>query len=156
MSPSCTRATSRRVPELYAADSWRDLGSAPLAADRYTSAAFFEAENTKLWPRVWQMAARDDEMPEPGDTVVYENVGKSFLLVRQDDGSVKAFWNVCLHRGRLLRTESGPADELQCPFHGFTWALNGDLKRVPCQWDFPHLDAARMQLPEVRVGHFAG
>ena len=147
---------SRPVPQRYVDDSWCDLGTAGVAAERYTSAAFFEAENARMWPRVWQMAARDDEMPEPGDTMVYENVGKSVLLVRQPDLSVRAFWNVCLHRGRLLRTESGPARELECPFHGFTWALDGGLKRIPCQWDFAHLDRAAMNLPELRVGRLGG
>ena len=147
---------SRPVPATVLEDSWRDLGDAPLAADRYTSDAFFAAEKAKMWPRVWQMAARDEEFPEPGDLVVFNNVGKSYLLIRQDDGSVRAFHNVCLHRGRLLRTESGTASELECPFHGFTWALDGGLKRVPCEWDFEHLKAKSMNLPELRVGHFAG
>ena len=147
---------SRTVPPSLVADSWHDLGLDSIPADRYTSAAFFDAERTKMWPNVWQMAARDEELPEPGDLVVYNNVGRSYILIRQPDGSVRAFHNVCLHRGRKLRTESGHANELQCPFHGFTWSLDGDLSRIPCRWDFPHLDDAKMKLPQLRVGHFAG
>ena len=146
----------RPVPPGIADDSWHDLGDEAIAADRYTSAAFFAAEKAHMWLKVWQMAARDDELPEPGDFVVYENVGRSYLVIRQDDGSVRAFHNVCLHRGRKLRTESGAAGELECPFHGFTWALDGGLKRVPCAWDFAHLADRDMRLPELRVGHFAG
>ena len=144
------------VPPLIATDSWRDLGTAAIAADRYTSPAFFALEKAKMWPKVWQMAARDDELPEPGNLVVYENVGRSYVLVRQPDLSVRAFHNVCLHRGRKLRTDSGSATDLQCPFHGFTWALDGSLKHVPCAWDFAHLADRDMSLPELRVGHFAG
>ena len=144
------------VPPAIAADSWRDLGTAAIAADRYTSPEFFAAEKALMWPKVWQMAARDDEMPEAGDLVVYDNVGRSYVLVRQPDGSVRAFHNVCLHRGRKLRTESGAASELQCAFHGFTWGLDGALKHVPCAWDFGHLATRDMRLPELRVGHFAG
>ena len=147
---------TRPVPPGVAADSWRDLGTAPIAADRYTSAAFFEAEKRSMWPNVWQMAARDDELPDPGDLVVYENAGRSYVLIRQQDGSVRAFHNVCLHRGRKLRTDSGSAGELECPFHGFTWALDGALKRVPCAWDFAHLADRDMRLPELRVANFAG
>ena len=146
----------RPVPSGIAEDSWRDLGDAAIAADRYTSAAFFAAEKERMWPKVWQMAARDDELPEPGDFVVYDNVGRSYLVIRQDDGSVRAFHNVCLHRGRKLRTESGAAAELECPFHGFTWGLDGGLKRVPCAWDFAHLADRDLRLPELRVGHFSG
>ncbi|MET0546617.1 MAG: aromatic ring-hydroxylating dioxygenase subunit alpha [Caulobacterales bacterium] len=144
------------VPSTVREDSWRDLGTTALAADRYTSAEFFAAERAKMWPNVWQMAARDDEFPEPGDLVVYKNVGRSYLLIRQDDNSVRAFHNVCLHRGRLLRNECGNARELECPFHGFTWSTSGALKRIPTPWDFGHLDAQDMRLPEVRVGCFAG
>jgi phenylpropionate dioxygenase-like ring-hydroxylating dioxygenase large terminal subunit len=144
------------VPDTYRQDSWRYLGSDAIAAERYTSPGFFRLEKERMWPRVWQMAARDDEMPEPGDTVVYNILDKSFLLVRQEDGSVRAFYNVCLHRGRKLRTESGPASELQCPFHGFTWANDGRLKHIPCRWDFAHLSNEKLELPQVRVGHFAG
>lgn len=144
------------VPAILREDSWRDFGTAPIAASRYTSADFFEAERTRMWPRVWQMAARDEEFPEPGDLVVYDNLGKSVLLVRQPDRSVRAFWNVCLHRGRRLRTESGHASDLQCPFHGFTWNTDGSLKAIPCRWDFAHLTEAAMQLPEVRVAGWAG
>jgi phenylpropionate dioxygenase-like ring-hydroxylating dioxygenase large terminal subunit len=144
------------VPAMYWEDSFTDLGATHLSASRYTSAEFFEAERTKMWPRVWQMAARDEEFPEPGDLVVYDNLGKSVILVRQPDLSVKAFWNVCLHRGRRLRTESGTASELQCPFHSFTWNMDGSLKQIPCRWDFGHLTDESMQLPEVRAERFAG
>ena len=144
------------VPAGIVADSWRDLGDAPLAAHRYTSREYFEAENRLMWRNVWQMAARDEELPEPGDLVTYDNAGRSYLLIRQPDGSVRAFHNVCLHRGRKLRTESGHAAELQCPFHGFTWTLQGDLDRIPCRWDFAHLDQQDMRLPQLRVGHFKG
>jgi nitrite reductase/ring-hydroxylating ferredoxin subunit len=149
-------ADTRPVPDIYRQDSWRYLGSEPLAAHRYTSRAFFEAEKAKMWPRVWQFAAREEELPEPGDHVVYENLGKSFLLVRQADGSIRTFWNVCLHRGRKLRLASGSASEFECPFHGFTWNPDGSLKRIPCRWDFAHLEDKDMSLPEVRTARFAG
>lgn len=145
-----------RVPPEISADSFRDLGTDPVAAHRYTSHDFFRLETERMWPRVWQMAARDEEFPEPGDLVVYDNLGKSVILVRQPDGGVRAFWNVCLHRGRKLRTESGHASELQCPFHGFTWANDGSLKQIPCRWDFAHLEGRDLSLPEVRCDSWAG
>ena len=147
---------TRPVPETIREDTYRDLGDAPITADRYTSDAFFQAERQRMWPKVWQFAAREDELPEPGDLVVYKNVGRSYLIVRQEDGTIRAFHNVCLHRGRLLRLESGSAEELECPFHGFAWNNDGSLKRVPCAWDFPHLKDKDMSLPELRVGRWAG
>ncbi|MFA7586778.1 MAG: aromatic ring-hydroxylating dioxygenase subunit alpha [Novosphingobium sp.] len=149
-------ADSRSVPDFLKAHSEPFLGSAPIAAARYTDPAFFQREREKMWPYVWQFAARDEELPEPGDYVVYENLGKSYLVVRQDDGSVRAFYNVCLHRGRKLRTDDGFAESFQCPFHGFTWNRNGTLKTIPCAWDFPHLEDEKMRLPEAAVAQWQG
>jgi nitrite reductase/ring-hydroxylating ferredoxin subunit len=160
--PRCTGTTVRdlaladtnTVPEFLYEDNYENLGSDPVPAARYVDPAFFELEKQKMWPRVWQFAAREEDMPEPGDYVVYENVGRSFILSRQTDGSVRAFANVCLHRGRKLKTEDGWAAELQCPFHGFTWNMDGSLKQIPCRWDFPHLDSEEMKLPEISVGRW--
>jgi nitrite reductase/ring-hydroxylating ferredoxin subunit len=147
---------SRPVPDCLKEDGYTYLGSAPIAARRYTSPDFFAQEVERMWPRVWQFAAREEEMPVSGDFVVYENVGRSYLLVRQEDGSVRAFHNVCLHRGRKLRTASGSAAKFKCPFHGFTWNLNGSLAEIPCRWDFSHLKDRDMALPEAIVGRWGG
>ncbi|MEO0981301.1 MAG: aromatic ring-hydroxylating dioxygenase subunit alpha [Pseudomonadota bacterium] len=149
-------ADTREVPDFLREESIEDLGSEPLSTDRYTSAEFMRLEDTKMWPNVWQFAAREEEMPEPGDNVVYENAGRSYVLVRQKDGSVRGFHNVCLHRGRKLRLKSGYAAELKCPFHGFTWNNDGSLKEIPCRWDFDHLTDDKMALPEIRVDRWQG
>ena len=146
----------RPAPEFLKAESYTYLGSEPLDAARYTSEAFAQAERERLWPNVWQFAARDEDMPEPGDFVVYENAGRSYLISRQEDGSVRAFHNVCLHRGRKLRTEAGTADQFQCPFHGFTWNKDGSFAQMPCQWDFGHLKPEAMTLPEAETGRWGG
>ena len=149
-------ADTKPVPEFLKKDSYEYMGSRPLSAARYTSPDFFRQEVEKMWPNVWQFAAREEELPEPGDVVVYENAGRSYLVVRQDDGSVRAFHNVCLHRGRKLRLESGYSKDFKCPFHGFTWNTNGTLKEIPCRWDFSHLKDENMKLPEARIGRWAG
>lgn len=149
-------ADARPMPDFLRVDSYEYRGSDPIEASRYTSPEFFRAEVEKMWPNVWQMAARDEDMPDPGDTVVYENVGRSYVLVRQDDGAVRAFHNVCLHRGRRLRSDSGPATMLQCPYHGFSWNLDGSLHEIPCRWDFGHLQEDKMSLPEAETGRWGG
>lgn len=147
---------SRPVPKFLSEESYAYLGSEPLAASRYTDPAFFRAELAKMWPYVWQWAAREEDLPEPGDTVVYENAGRSYLVTRQADGSVRAFHNVCLHRGRKLRTIDGTVSQFRCPFHGFTWNTDGSLKQIPCRWDFPHLSDDRMHLPQAQVATWGG
>jgi phenylpropionate dioxygenase-like ring-hydroxylating dioxygenase large terminal subunit len=154
--PDLMETDARPVPDFLAKESYTYRGSEPLAASRYTSAEFKKLEDEKLWPNVWQFAAREEDMPGTGDYIVYENAGRSYIVSRQDDGSVRAFHNVCLHRGRKLRTKDGTADQFQCPFHGFTWNKNGSLKQIPCRWDFGHLDDGKMTLPEAQVGRWGG
>ncbi|GAA0326821.1 aromatic ring-hydroxylating dioxygenase subunit alpha [Sphingomonas oligophenolica] len=127
------------------------LGTAPLDARRYYSREFFDLENERMWPRVWQYAAWSYDIPNAGDVAVYRNAGRSVLIVRQRDNSIKAFANACLHRGRELCTETVQhRDELKCPYHGFTWSIDGSLKWIPCQWDFPQVKPETHKLAEVR------
>ena len=133
------------------------LGTAPVDSKRYYTQEFFDLENTRMWPRVWQYACWSFDIPNPGDTAVYRNAGESALVIRQEDGSIKAFVNSCLHRGRELCTDDlQHKDELKCPFHGFTWSLDGSLKVVPCRWDFPQVKEETHRLPEVRCEQWNG
>ncbi len=77
-------------------------------------------------------------------------------MVRSGPDEIRAFHNSCLHRGTRLRTQPGRVDELRCPFHGFTWNLDGTFAGMPCPWDFPHVDATTFCLPEAGVGRGAG
>jgi nitrite reductase/ring-hydroxylating ferredoxin subunit len=147
---------SRPVPACLTEESEAHLGSQPMDASRYTNEDFAKAEREKMWPYVWQFAAREEDIPEPGDFAVFENAGRSFLISRQDDGSVKAMHNVCLHRGRKLRLEEGTADKFICPFHGFAWNKDGSYQGNPCPWDFPHLKPDEMALPEAEVARWGG
>jgi nitrite reductase/ring-hydroxylating ferredoxin subunit len=143
------------IPE-YLRPSWRDLGNDDIPIERYLSPEFAKVEVEKLWRRVWQMVCREEEIPEPGDHIVYKIVNDSFIIVRNADGTIKALQNACLHRGRTLRTRDGRVPEFRCPFHGLTWDLNGGLKDLPCAWDFEHVDKEKFSLPEAKVGTWGG
>ena len=147
---------SRTPPAVLTEESYTYRGSDPIPAERYTSEEFARLERERMWPYVWQFACREEDIPDPGDYIVYENAGRSFLVTRQDDGSIIAFHNVCLHRGRKLRTEDGNTDVFTCPFHGFSWHKDASFNRNPCQWDFPHLEKDRMSLPQAEVGRWGG
>lgn len=147
---------SRPAPAALTEESYQYRGSDPLPASRYTSEDFARLERERMWPHVWQFAAREEDIPEAGDYTVFENAGRSWLVSRQDDGSVRAFHNVCLHRGRKLRTEDGNADSFTCPFHGFSWKKDGSFDRMPCSWDFQHLAKDKLQLPEAEVARWGG
>src|SRR5262245_8267918 len=146
------------VSDVLRWQSWSFIDDSDVPVARYTSREFHELEKEKVWRRVWQMACREEDIPKVGDTCVYEICDMSILVVRSAPETIQAYWNVCLHRGRLLREFDGNATELRCPCHGFCWNLNGSLKQVPCEWDFPHVEERRdeFNLPEVKVGTWGG
>ncbi|GAB4144811.1 MAG: aromatic ring-hydroxylating dioxygenase subunit alpha [Sphingomonadales bacterium] len=145
-------------PEVLAHSHYEYLGSDDIPFERYTSQAFFDAEMRDLWPRTWQWICRDEHIPDVGDYYVYEVGPYSIIAVRTQPNEVKAYINSCLHRGTKLRRceGEGHANDLRCPYHGWTWRLDGSLKSVPCAWDFPHVDPDTYRLPEVKVGHWGG
>ena len=130
----------------------------PLPGHRYTSPAFFTEEWEKLWTRVWLLLGRDDEMPEPGDYQVEEVGPESILMVRQKDGTAKAFYNVCQHRGNRLKYDScGSTAKLTCVYHGWQYDLDGKLLYAQDPEDFPQGDPCTfIRLIEIPCESFAG
>lgn len=141
------------VPWVMRQEEFTFLGCEDLPIERYTSQAFADREVEKLWPHVWQFACWEQDIPNVGDTIVYDIVDWSFLVVRVAEDEVKAYYNSCLHRGRQLRHKDGFCSEFRCPFHGLTWNLDGSLKTIPesIAWDFTHVDPASFGLPEARI-----
>ena len=132
-------------------------GNTRVPAHVYYSQEWHDLEVEKLWSRVWQFACLVDDIPNPGDYHVYDIAHLSFLIVRTADGGIKALRNACLHRGRKLRTCEGKgAKNLRCAFHGWNWNLDGSLKEIPCEWDFPDLDKSEYDLPDAKVGVWQG
>lgn len=108
-----------------------------IPARRYFDEEFYQAELDHLWPHVWQMACRLEQIPEVGDWIEYNNVGKSVLIVHTKDG-IKAFHNACRHRGVPI-AGGAPVDcshakahgncaqtGFICPFHGWRWNMDGE------------------------------
>ena len=131
---------SMPVPDVLRWQSTVYLGDQDYPVTQYTSREFHELEKEKLWSKVWQMACREEQIPEVGDTAVYDICNLSILIVRSAPDTIKAYYNACLHRGRQLREQPGWTAELRCPFHGYCWNLDGSLKQVPAGWDFPQVD----------------
>lgn len=145
------------MPDIYRADAPMTGGMQRLSVDRYLKREYHDLEVEKLWKRVWQMACHQDDIPEIGDYQVYDVASLSFLIVRVSETEIKAYYNACLHRGRQLREFGGKrATEFRCPFHGWSWKIDGAMKEMTCPWDFPDLDPQNLPLPEVKVGLWAG
>ncbi len=132
------------------------LGDDDISVERYFSKDWHDREVEAIWRRTWQLACRLEELPNVGDHIVYEIVHDSLIVVRTGPDEIRAYVNSCLHRGTQLRTEGGCVTKFRCPFHGFTWDLAGSLVVVPGEWDFPHLDKAKFDLPQAKVGIWAG
>lgn len=147
---------SRPVPPVLRDRSPRDLGTAPIDAARYTSRAFLDAEDSAMWGRVWQMACREEDIPEAGDVEIYDIVDRSALIVRTASGAIRAYHNSCLHRGRKLMTRRGRVETIRCGFHGWSWNLEGGLNSLPCRAEFDHLDDGELGLVPVRAETWGG
>ncbi|EME67274.1 Rieske (2Fe-2S) domain-containing protein [Rhodococcus ruber BKS 20-38] len=128
--------------------------------ERYYDREFFELEKKHLWTKTWQMAARLEEIPLPGDYVEYEVVGNSILIIRQQDGGVRAMHNACRHRATELAKGCGrlPAGQIVCPFHGWRWNLDGSPANIFGADSFAPAakDPRDLALVEVKVEVWAG
>lgn len=123
---------------------------------RYTSRDYVSKERERLWPAVWQMVCRQEDIPHVGDYLEYQIGDQSILIVRSAADCIQAFHNVCLHRGTRLKSGCGSATELRCMFHAWCWHLDGTNKEVIDQHDFPGLKQENLSLSEVRVGQWGG
>ena len=125
---------------------------------RYYSREFFAEEFEKMWTRVWLLLGRESEIPEPGDWQ-REDVGpESILLVRQADRSIKAFYNVCQHRGNQLVTEEkGHVRRFVCRYHAWAFGTDGELLYAQDSGNFRGGNpCGKVNLKEVRCETFAG
>ncbi|MGE0385164.1 MAG: SRPBCC family protein [Gammaproteobacteria bacterium] len=128
-------------------------------AKRYYDKAFYDLECEELWPRVWQMACRLEEIPKRGDFVVYENLDQSVIVARVDDNTVKAYHNHCRHRGVQLAKDRGcRPGGFVCPFHGWAWNIEGQCTFVFGEELFNkrNLDPQELKLRECRVETWGG
>ena len=104
-------------------------GARRIPASRYTSATWQDLETERLWTRVWQIACTIDCVAEPGDYWVYEIGPLSIFVLRDQDGALRAFQNVCQHRGNLLLKGSGRGlNEVRCGYHHWCYDLKGHLR----------------------------
>lgn len=149
-------AETRPVPAALRDRSRAPLGTAPVDRSRYTSYDWHRLEVERLWRRVWQMGCREEDIPEVGDHLVYDIVDDSLIIVRTAPDEIRAFHNSCLHRGTTLCAESGNSRSFACPFHGWTWDLDGRLVGIPSDWDFAHVDPEEHSLPEALVATWGG
>jgi len=136
-----------------------------LPSSWYRDAAIFDLEEKQIFSREWYCAARVEEVPEPGDHLVIDICGVSILIVRNLAGQLNAFHNVCRHRGsQLCITDPEAASIIRhggvsrsgaivCPYHAWTYDLDGKLKRAP---HLPDLDTGQVSLYSASLQTWGG
>lgn len=132
-------------------DSWT------LPAWTYRDPEFFELEQERVFAPAWQVMCHESDLPEVGSWHSLDYLGESVIVVRGADRLLRAFANVCRHRGsRLVDGASGCARKLVCPYHAWTYDLDGSLAGVPGSASYPELDKARHGLAPVSLEVWRG
>lgn len=112
--------------DLEAKQPYVDNGLAIMDPARYYARDFMDTEWERLWTRVWLIGGIESDIPDAGDYTVFRIGRESILLVRQDDGSVRAMYNVCAHRGNLVaQNDRGSVRQFTCAFHSWQYGLDG-------------------------------
>ncbi len=128
-----------------------------ITGDRYFSREFAQKEWDGLWTKIWHVAGRTAEIPEPGDFLVHDFMKESVICVRQEDGSIRAFYNSCRHRGYRLVSQSSSVEEFHCPYHGWRYGKDGLVTFAQDGHDFPKGDpCGKLRLRELRCDTWGG
>ena len=122
----------RKTPDTFAA------GATTLPQKYFVSPEVFADEQEKIFSREWILVGHQTDVSNAGDFVVVEVAGESLIIARDKNDAIRAFYNVCRHRGtRLCEEQSGHAAAIQCPYHAWTYGLDGRLIGAP------HMDEIR-------------
>lgn len=122
----------------------------------YHDPLIYERELDRLFRQDWICIGRHAEMPNPGDYLSRDIIDSPVFVVRQRDGSIKAFANVCLHRAARLLEGSGHVSRISCPYHSWTYEIDGRLIGAPFMNETAGFDAAAFRLQELRCESWEG
>lgn len=127
-----------------------------LEARYYTDPDVFAREQVGLLARTWQFAGHASQVRNPGDYFSFEIAGQSLFCIRDRDGEIRTFYNVCQHRAHELVSGSGSTRVVVCPYHAWTYELSGRLRAGPNLKSVPGLDRGQICLTGVRTEDFNG
>lgn len=125
--------------------------AATIPARWYLDAQFLDAERRKVFASTWQPVGQTRDVAEPGEYFACDIVGEPVVVVRGKDGVLRAFSNVCRHRASTVATGRGKAPSLRCPYHGWTYGLDGRLIGQPEFEGVQDWDKSSVCLPQFRV-----
>jgi choline monooxygenase len=143
-------------PDLYASVRKPLLEAEALPAWCYTSDEFYRREVESIFGKCWNFVARVDELPSPGSYLVFDLIGESVIIVRDQDNEVRAFVNSCRHRGTRLLEGTGECRLITCPYHAWAFAPSGKLVAAPGMEDSKNFNFNEWGLIPVRLETWAG
>ena len=127
-----------------------------LPADCYTDPAYFELERTAIFRRTWQFVCHGERLSEPGLYVAFEIQGQPLFAVRDREGVLRAFYNVCQHRAHALVKGEGRKTLITCPYHAWAYGLDGRLRTAPRTEHLAGFEKEKICLTAVRVEEYCG
>lgn len=125
-------------------------------ADIYADPNIYALEKERIFMREWLLVAREDELAQPGDYLTLRLLGEPVVLTRDKDGRLHAFANVCAHRGVEVAFGQGNRRSFSCPYHGWSYRLDGSLLGAPLIDGNEDFDRANCRLPELGLGVWDG
>ena len=128
--------------------------SASIGSDCYIDPGFLEVERDQIFRRSWQFLCHEEKLREPGSYVTASIQDRSIAAVRGEDGALRAFYNVCKHRGHELLKGAGTRRLITCPYHAWVYALDGRLHRARRSELIENFDAGGIFLTPVLVEVF--
>jgi phenylpropionate dioxygenase-like ring-hydroxylating dioxygenase large terminal subunit len=152
------RAIERRLVEHLTGEPTADWAAAAMRnrANAYVGAAWFEKEKRELFGKLPILACLSGDVAQPGDVTLFDAYGPSIVIARAQSGEVNAFLNMCTHRAGRLVKACGPRRLLTCPFHAWSFDLEGGLVGIPNRAAFEGVDLAERGLIRVPVGEWGG
>lgn len=156
--PDTMRDLERRMVAHLESGGTTDLANAPMSvsAREYTDPARLEAEKRELFGKLPLLAGLSRDVAEPGDMMLFDEAGPAILIVRGQDGKARAFLNMCSHRAARLVHECQRRKLVVCPFHAWSFDLEGRLVAVPGEEGFDGMDRATRNLVRVPIGEWGG
>jgi phenylpropionate dioxygenase-like ring-hydroxylating dioxygenase large terminal subunit len=152
------RAMQRRLVALIRSGTLSDYDPEPteIEARHYTDPARLEAERRLVFADTPLLVGFSGELASPGDRILFDAAGPPIVVVRGDDGRARAFLNLCPHRGSRLVHDCEPTRLLTCPFHAFSFDLEGRLQGMPLARAFEGMDREGRSLVRVPIGEWGG
>lgn len=142
--------TNKAIDELMNWEKASHEGLYPLPPSLYTSPELLDLEIENIFKKKWLCVGHISELTNPGDYLTFDVIGEPILVVCDNDNNIRAYANVCQHRSAIIASDKGKRSSFVCPYHSWSYDLNGCLRSAPCM-NLDKKDLEKVKLPEYRV-----